>query len=315
MMMFPSLLEKLRRHEDLSSDEAARAMGAIMDGEAQPAHIAALLMALALKGERPAEMVGFATAMRARAVRLPVELPDRVRHVRHGRRRRAHVQRVDGGGPRARRLRRARGQARQSRRVEPVRQRRRLRGAGRAPRRAARPRGRGAAARPGSRSSSRPSCHPSMRHAAPTRRELGVRTAFNLLGPLTNPAGAEAAARRRVASRAHGAARARARRPRRGARLGRARRRRSRRDLDRGPHEGFRVPGRRWSTRSTCTRRTSGCPWRSVGGSRGRHRSRERRPDRGRPRRRARAAARRRAAQCGRRHSWWPARRRRWGRA
>jgi anthranilate phosphoribosyltransferase len=32
--------------------------------------------------------------------------------------------------------------------------------------------------------------HPSMRHAAPTRRELGVRTAFNLLGPLTNPAGA-----------------------------------------------------------------------------------------------------------------------------
>ena len=28
-----------------------------------------------------------------------------------------------------------------------------------------------------------------MRHAAPARRELGVRTAFNFLGPLTNPAG------------------------------------------------------------------------------------------------------------------------------
>jgi anthranilate phosphoribosyltransferase len=35
-----------------------------------------------------------------------------------------------------------------------------------------------------------PQWHPSMKHAGPTRRELGVRTAFNLLGPLTNPAGA-----------------------------------------------------------------------------------------------------------------------------
>src|SRR4029450_10090834 len=32
--------------------------------------------------------------------------------------------------------------------------------------------------------------HPSMKHAAQTRSDLGVRTAFNLLGPLTNPAGA-----------------------------------------------------------------------------------------------------------------------------
>lgn len=33
--------------------------------------------------------------------------------------------------------------------------------------------------------------HPSMKHAGPTRREIGVRTAFNLLGPLTNPARAQ----------------------------------------------------------------------------------------------------------------------------
>jgi len=38
-----------------------------------------------------------------------------------------------------------------------------------------------------------PAFHPAMRHAGPTRREIGVRTAFNLVGPLTNPAGARRA--------------------------------------------------------------------------------------------------------------------------
>src|SRR5918997_4657393 len=36
-----------------------------------------------------------------------------------------------------------------------------------------------------------PSFHPSMRFAGPPRREIGIRTVFNLLGPLTNPAGAQ----------------------------------------------------------------------------------------------------------------------------
>jgi anthranilate phosphoribosyltransferase len=188
--MFAPLLEKLRRHEDLTSDEAARAMAAIMDGAAQPAHIAALLMALALKGERPGEMVGFARTMRARAVALP--------------------RAVDGvfdtcgtGGDAAHTFNVSTAAAIV------------LAGAGV---RVAKHGNRAVSSRCGSADVLEalgvhleaspdavlraldeaslafffaPAWHPSMRHAAPTRRELGVRTAFNLLGPLTNPAGAK----------------------------------------------------------------------------------------------------------------------------
>jgi anthranilate phosphoribosyltransferase len=41
-----------------------------------------------------------------------------------------------------------------------------------------------------------PNFHPAMRHAGPTRREIGIRTSFNLIGPLTNPAGARRAPHR-----------------------------------------------------------------------------------------------------------------------
>ena len=44
--MFAPLIEKLQRREDLTADEAAGAMGEIMDGRAQPAQIAGLLIAL-----------------------------------------------------------------------------------------------------------------------------------------------------------------------------------------------------------------------------------------------------------------------------
>src|SRR5256885_3477780 len=45
-------------------------MEAIMDGQAQPSQIAAFLIGLAMKGERPAEIVGLARTMRARATKL-----------------------------------------------------------------------------------------------------------------------------------------------------------------------------------------------------------------------------------------------------
>ncbi len=189
--MFADLLEKLRRHQDLSSDEAARAMGAIMDGEAQPSQIAGLADGPGAQG-RAAGRDGRASrrAMRERAVRARrATRARRVRHLRDGRRRRAHVQRLDRRGARASPACGVRVAKHGNRAVvEPMRQRRRLRGAGRRPRGAARRAWLAALDDAGLAFFFAPAWHPSMRHAAPTRRELGVRTAFNLLGPLTNPA-------------------------------------------------------------------------------------------------------------------------------
>src|SRR3954466_15670693 len=74
--MFTELLEKLTRHEDLTADEAAAAMAEIMEGRAAAAHIAALLTGLAMKGERPVEIVGLARAMRAHAVQVSKRYDD-----------------------------------------------------------------------------------------------------------------------------------------------------------------------------------------------------------------------------------------------
>jgi anthranilate phosphoribosyltransferase len=185
--MVPALLEKLKRHENLTVDEARRAMGAVMDGEATPVHIAGLLMALALKGERPGEMAGLATAMRARAARLPRVVSPTFDTCGTG-----------GDGADTFSISTAAALV--------------LAGCGV---RVAKHGNRAASSRSGSAdvfealgvaldASPDRVCtaledagvafffaqmwHPSMKHAAPVRRELGVRTAFNLLGPLTNPA-------------------------------------------------------------------------------------------------------------------------------
>src|SRR5918993_1316889 len=68
--MFRELIEKLGRHEDLTTIEAGAVMAAIMRGEAAPAQIGGLLVGLSMKGERPGELVGFAQAMRKEAVPL-----------------------------------------------------------------------------------------------------------------------------------------------------------------------------------------------------------------------------------------------------
>ena len=187
--MFPALIEKLIRREDLTSDEASAAMAEVMAGRASEAHLAAFLVGLAMKGERPVEIVGLARTMRAHAVPLSRPFPgvfdtcgtggDRsgtfnistcaaivlaacgVQTAKHGNR---SVSSLSGSADVFEVLGVNVGAA-------PAVVERCL-----------------AEANIGFFFA--PTFHPAMRHAGPTRRALGVRTAFNLLGPLTNPAGA-----------------------------------------------------------------------------------------------------------------------------
>ncbi len=187
--MFAALLDKLTRHEDLTADEAAAAMREVMEGRAAPAQLAALLAALVMKGERPSEIVGFARTMREHAVKLSRPAGDvfdtcgtggdrsgtfnissaaaivvaacGVRVAKHGNR---SVSSRCGSADVFEQLGVNVG-------VPPAVVERLLHEAGIA-------------------FFFAPTFHPSMRHAAQTRRDLGIRTAFNLLGPLTNPAGA-----------------------------------------------------------------------------------------------------------------------------
>ena len=187
--MFPALIEKLIRHEDLTSDEASAAMAEVMEGRAAEAHIAGFLIGLAMKGERPEEIVGLARTMRAHAVKLsqtPADVFDTcgtggdrsgtfnistcaaivlascgVRVAKHGNR---SVSSLSGSADVFEVLGVQVGAA-------PAIVERCLVEAGIG-------------------FFFAPTFHPSMRHAGPTRKALGVRTAFNLLGPLTNPAGA-----------------------------------------------------------------------------------------------------------------------------
>ena len=65
-----SLLLRLMRGEDLRREEANALLDGLLDGEATDAQIAAALVALAVKGETVEELAGMASAMRARAVRI-----------------------------------------------------------------------------------------------------------------------------------------------------------------------------------------------------------------------------------------------------
>jgi anthranilate phosphoribosyltransferase len=171
----------------LSFDEARAAMGAVMDGEATPAQLAAFLMGLRMRGETVEELAGFATVMRDRVV--PVEAPvgaiDVVGTGGDGSgtfniSTTAALVAAAAGVPVAKHGNRAITSKAGSADVLDALGIRIDHDAASA----------GAALRDhGFAFMFAPNFHPAMKHAGPTRREIGVRTAFNLVGPLTNPAG------------------------------------------------------------------------------------------------------------------------------
>ena len=71
-----SAIRRLASGESLSTEETAQAFDVIMRGEATPARIAAILMALRVKGETPEEVAGGAQALRNAMVHLPARDPD-----------------------------------------------------------------------------------------------------------------------------------------------------------------------------------------------------------------------------------------------
>ena len=172
-----------------------------MAGEADEAQTAGFLIALRAKGETAAELAGLAATVRARAERVPAPSGPLHRHLRHRRRALARFNISTAADLRGGRGRACRWPSTATARPPRVRQRGRAGGARRAHRPRPRRRSRAAWRRPGLGFMFAPAHHPAFRHIVPVRRALGVRTIFNLLGPLTNPAGRPAPAAGRQSTR------------------------------------------------------------------------------------------------------------------
>jgi anthranilate phosphoribosyltransferase len=184
-------LARLLEGASLGRADSREVMGAIMRGEATPAQIGAFLVALRAKGETVDEIAGCAEAMREHVVAVRPERDDLVdtagtggdgAHTLNISTAAALVAAAAGAGV-AKHGNRAVSSACGSADVlEALGFRLEL-----PPERIAR-----SIDELGFGFMFAPAHHPAMRHAAPIRRELATRTVFNVLGPLTNPAGARA---------------------------------------------------------------------------------------------------------------------------
>lgn len=186
MASFLSYLHRAAAGEHLSAEDAQAAMNALLEGEATPSQIAGFAVAIKMKGETAAELTGFARALRAHMI--VVDAGDGL------------IDTCGTGGDFS-------GTFNISTAAAFV-----MAGAGA---RVAKHGGRSASSETGSADVLEalgvrismtpeeaawaireigigflfaPNLHPAMKHAAPVRRELRLRTMFNLIGPLANPA-------------------------------------------------------------------------------------------------------------------------------
>jgi anthranilate phosphoribosyltransferase len=189
-MLKPYIAQAIKR-ENLTAQQAEEAMNIIMTGQATPAQIGAYLVALRMKGETVDEITGSARAMRANAVRVTPTLNGEALYDTAG---------TGGDGAHTFNISTAAAFI--------------IAGAGR---KVAKHGNRAASSQCGSADVLAvlgvsldltpeqvgqaideigigflfaPKFHPAMKHAVGPRKEIGQRTIFNVLGPLTNPAGA-----------------------------------------------------------------------------------------------------------------------------
>lgn len=182
-------LQALLRGESLSAENAASVMTIIMEGAATPAQIAGFLTALRMKGETAEEIAGFARIMREKAIRITPACTPLVDTCGTGGAQHktfnvstasAFVVAACGAYVAKHGNRAASSKSGSADVLEAL--------------------GVNLSVSPETVQASIETVgigflfaqhfHPAMKHAGPVRRELGIRTVFNVLGPLTNPAGA-----------------------------------------------------------------------------------------------------------------------------
>jgi anthranilate phosphoribosyltransferase len=187
--MIQTAIARLLDGNDLTRAEAREVMDEIMRGEATTAQIGGFLVALRAKGETVAEIAGCAEAMRGHVLPVRPERTDLVDTAGTGGdgartlniSTAAGIVAAAGGAGVAKHGNRAvSSESGSADVVEALGFR-----LDQTPERIAR-----SIDLHGFGFMFAPMHHPAMKHAAPVRRELGTRTVFNLIGPLTNPAGA-----------------------------------------------------------------------------------------------------------------------------